>query len=405
MQYENTRKPIREIASELGVDALIESSVFRAGDSVEMEVRLVDGGTQQYVAEPITRGGQLRDVMSLYRSLSSAIATEIRAALTPQAEAHLSSTRPVNPQVYDAYLKGQFHWQRMTGTDLDQALEYFQQALLLDSTYAPAHAGIALVWWMGGSTGNREAVAQASIAAREALALDSTLAEVQHAVAMVRTYLEWDWEGGEAAFRKAIEINPNYPDARAFYWGLLDIMGRREEGRAQMERALALDPFNPLFRAMNGIRLLTERRYADAIEELQAAERMGHPLATNLANAYHLTGNYDEALAQLRRSFAGDQELEEALDRGYAEGGYRAALLRCAETLAARPEAAEHLSLDVAYLYAWAGEKERTLEWLELAYQARCSGLPPALSQSADFDLVRDDPRFRDLRRWMNLPY
>jgi adenylate cyclase len=400
LQYENTQKPIRDIAAELGVDALIEPSVFRAADTVEIEARLVDGMTEQYVGDPMVRRGEFRNVVTLYRELTGAIAAEIQASLTPQAEAFLASARPVDPQVQDAYLKGQFHWQRLTETDLDQAFEYFQQALSLDSTYAPAQAGIALVWWMRGAT------AQANAAAQRALALDSTLAEVQHAVGMIRTYLEWDWVGGEAAFRKAIEINPNYADARAFYWGLLGIMGRGEEAQAQIERALALDPFNALFRGMHGVGLLHEGRYAEAIEELEAAERMGHPLPLlSLTSVYHLTGNYDEALVQLRMWYPGDQELDEALDRGYAEGGYRTALLRYAETLAARPDAAQEYSLDLAFIYAWAGDKERTLEWLELAYQARNGSLPASLSRTQrDFELVHDDPRYHDLRRRMGLP-
>ena len=135
MRYENTQMLAREIAQELGVDALVEASVFRAGDSVEIEVRLVDGTTQQAVADPIVRRSDLRDIERLYRGLTAAIAAEIRVALTPQAEAFLASARPVNPQAYEAYLRGMSQWQRMT--NLDRALAYFQQALSLDSTYAP----------------------------------------------------------------------------------------------------------------------------------------------------------------------------------------------------------------------------------------------------------------------------
>jgi TolB-like protein len=396
LQYENTQKPIRDIAAELGVDALIESSVFRAGDSVEMQVHLVDGRTQQYVAEPITRGGQLRDVMLLYRNLSSAIAAEIHAALTPEAEAHLASARPVNPQAYEAYLRGVSQWH---ATRIDLALEYFQQALSLDSTYAPAQAGIALVWWFGGAR------AQAGAAAQQALALDSTLAEVQHAVALIQVWLEWDWEAGEAAFRKAIEINPNYADTRAFYAAFLYIMERQEEGRAHMERALELDPLNLFFRAMNGLMLCWELRYAEGVEELEAVLRIepDHTVAiANLVDPYHLNGNYDEALAMVRRMHPGDQGLQEALYRGYAEGGYRAAWLRYAETLAARTEAA--VPVEVALAYAWAGDKERTLEWLELAYQAHDIILPANLPAAGLGPVPGDDPRYQALRRRMKLP-
>jgi len=408
MQYENMQTPIREIAQQLSVDALVEAAVFRAGDSVEIEVKLVDGRTQQYVAEPITRGGQLRDVMSVYRTLSSAIAAEINAALTPQAQARLASAQPVNPQAYEAYLMAWSHAERGTAAALDQALEYFERALTLDSTYAPAEAGIACVWFGRGQLAlatPREWVAHASEAYRKALALDSTLAEVQSAAGLIRIWGEWDWEGGEAAFRKAIELNPNYPDARAPYAAFLAIMERPEEARAQIDRALELDPLNPVSRIMNAAILNYGRRYAESIEELEALLRMVPDYLVaigNLGIAYHGNGDYEKALAMQRRLFPGDQELHEALDRGYAEGGYRTAMLRCAEALAARPEAVEQLSMEIAEAYARAGEKDRTLEWLELAYQAHAGNLLTA--NHPVFELVHDEPRYLDLRRRMNLP-
>jgi tetratricopeptide (TPR) repeat protein len=287
-------------------------------------------------------------------------------------------------------------------------LEYYQQALLLDSTYALAQASIAEAWVYRAAMGwvtQREAAPHANAAARRALALDSTLAEVQYAVGTVRHFLEWDWEGGEAAFRKAIEINPNDAGIRAFYALHLSTMERPDEARAQMDRALALDLYNPGVRTLNANLLCDDRRFAECIEEYEAALRIEPDYTTaqfNLAGAYHANGDYDEALAQLRMRFPGDQELDEALDRGYAEGGYRTALLRYAETLAARTEAADQLSLDVAFIYAWAGDKERTLDWYERAYQAHVAALPMNLLLTAHPEL-HDDPRFHDLRRRVGL--
>jgi TolB-like protein/Tfp pilus assembly protein PilF len=409
LQYENTQKPIREIASELGVDALIEPSVMRAGDSVEIEVSLVDGTTQQYVADPIVRRSTLRDVERLYRGLTAAIAAEIRVALTPQAEAHLASARPVNPQAYEAYLMGWSHAERGTAAALEQAREYFERALTLDSTYAPAQAAIAWIWFGRGQlrlATPREWVTHGGEAYRKALALASTLAEVHYAAALVRAYQEWDWEGGEAAFRKAIEINPNYPDARAPYAAFLAIMERPEEARAQIDRALELDPLNVVSRIMNANVLSYERRYAESIEELEALLRIVPDYYTViglLGDVYHANGDYEKALAMQGRLFPGDQEIEEAIDRGYAEGGYRTAMQRCAETLAARPDAAERLSMDVAFAYARAGDKERTLKWLELAYQALAGNLLTA--NAPIFELVHDDPRYQALRQRMGLPH
>jgi tetratricopeptide (TPR) repeat protein len=199
-------------------------------------------------------------------------------------------------------------------------------------------------------------------------------------------------------------------------------MERPEEARAQIERALELDPFNPLFRTFNGGLLWTERRYAEAIEELEAVLRIqpDHLVAIrDLVDAYRSSGNYDEALAQIRRQIRrelrGDQEfpeveefaeaLEEALDRGYAEGGYQAALLRYAETIPARWERGEPVAhVFAAKAFAMAGDKERTLEWLEIAYEAHDIMLPGSLSASGFGSVPGDDPRYQDLRRRMNLP-
>jgi TolB-like protein/tRNA A-37 threonylcarbamoyl transferase component Bud32/Flp pilus assembly protein TadD len=406
MRYRDSQMTPREIAAEMDVDAVLESFVLWRGDSVAIDVRLTDGHTEESLWSH-SYDEDARNVLLLYRQVTGAVADEIHAELTPQAEAHLASARPVNPQAYEAYLKGMFHAQRFTPTDLDQALEYFRQASMLDSTYALAQAGIAIVWMNRASmelTTPREAEEQASVAVQQAMALDSTIAEVQYVAAGVRHWLEWDWAGAEAAYLRAIEINPKYPAGRG-YAILLTWLGRPDEARTQVERVLELDPFNALYRALNGRLLCYEGRYAQAIEELQAALRIqpDNPVAYGgLAWAYHMTGNYEEALALIRRLFPGGQELDEAIDRGYAEGGYRAALRRYAETLATRPGAAQRLPWTVANIYAWAGEKERALEWLEFAYQAHALNLPAF--NSDDFDLVHDDPRYYDLRRRMNLP-
>jgi len=268
MQYQDTKKSVRQIASELGANALAEPSVFRAGDDVEIEIRLVDGSTEEYLADPIGRSAELGNVVKLYREITKAIATEIHATLTPEAESVLASAAPVNPEAYEAYLRGQFHCWRLTPADLDHAMEYFQRALSLDPTYAPAQAGIAWVWFGRGGFGAvppKEAAKHGRDAYKKALSLDSTLAEVQYAAALIKTWHEWDWEGAEDAFRKAIEINPNFPDASMSYAAFLAQTRRTREARPLMERALELDPANPMVRMMNGFRLMYERRFAEGI--------------------------------------------------------------------------------------------------------------------------------------------
>jgi TolB-like protein/Tfp pilus assembly protein PilF len=410
LQYENVQKPIREIAQELDVDALVEAAVLRVGDSVEIEVKLVDGTTQQYVADPIMRRSDLRDIERLYRGLTAAIATEINTALTPQADARLASAREVDPQAYDDYLRGMFHFARLMPGDFDAALGYFERALERDSTYALAYAGIAWVWIgraqgfaQGGFESIRQAQAQASAAVRKALTLDSTLAEVQFAAGAFRAFHEWDWTGGEAAFRKAIQINPNDPTTRAGYSHLLYVTGRPTEGRAQIDRALALDSADGFCRAFSGMAYLFERRYDDAVVELNRALELGNGAGMNVVDVLYLKGAHAEALTALREFWAGDQELLDAVNQGYAEGGYRGAMHYAADVWASRPPTFMGSTFMAAAWYALAGDRERTLDWLERAYEVHDPNIPYARVDPG-FDLVRDDPRFKDLLRRVGLP-
>jgi tetratricopeptide (TPR) repeat protein len=391
------------------VDGLIEGSVMRAGDSVEIAVRLIDGRTE--VARwQHTYPGDLRSIFALYHGLTRTIAEEVQIALSPTAVARLASARTVDPQAYDDYLKGQFHWRRLNPGDLDQALEYFQRALRQDSTYALAWAGIAWVWTVraqgfaqGGFESIREAQAQASAAAQKALALDSTLAEVQFIAATVRAFHEWDWTGANAAYRKAIQINPNDPVTRAMWSHFLYVTGRPAEGRAQIDSAVALDSNDGLCRGFNGVDYMFERRYDEAITELRKALELGNGLGYSLVDALYLKGARAEALAALREFWAGDQELLEAVNRGYAVGGYDAALLRGADVWASRPPTFWSSTFMAASWYALAGDRERTLEWLERAYEEHDPSLF-YIGVFPDFDLVRDDPRFVDLLGRMGLP-
>lgn len=410
MRYQDTQMTVREIADELGVGAVIEGSVFWMGDSVGIDARLVDGGTEESLWSH-SYGGDVRDVLTLYRDLARAIADEIQLALTPQAAARLAGARPVNPKAYEAYLKGQVYWDKLTPADLETALQYFELARKIDPNYALAYVGIGAVW-VGrqqiGLAPSHEALPRAKAAVEKALELDSTLAEVHHWSALIRTWGDWDWEGGETAFLRAIAINPNYPDVRAFYADFLMMMKRPEEAMAQIERALELDPFNPMFQTFYGMDLLFVRRYDEAIAQFRNTLRTvpNHVRAhLGLYHAFHQKQMYAEALAETKAFFAavGDREVVEALERGYAEAGYARAMSLAAETLAARSRTTFVAPHSVSTLYALAGENDQALEWLERGYEERDPNMP-YLSVERYLDSLRDDPRFQNLLRRMNLP-
>jgi len=410
LKYQNTGMQIREIAQELGVDALIQPSVMRAGDSVEIEVSLVDGTTQQYVADPIIRRGDLRDVERLYRGLTAAIATEIHATLAPQAEAFLASARPVNPQAYEAYLKGQFHSDKYTPQDLEMALHYYQTALEIDPDYALAYVGIAYVWQdraQFGMVPSNEALPRVRTALARALELDSTLVEAQADPAM-KTWLEWDWEAAETAFLRLIEFNPNDPGTRSTYSHFLLITKRPTEALEQSELAIEADPFGEGIQAWHAMVLYMVRRYDDAIAQCQRLLRMSPNNGLALSGlwlVYEAKGMYDESLAAAQSFFSvlGYTQAEEALASGYAEGGYRGAMRHLGDTLATVRNVTYVLPTDIALAHALAGENSRALDWLEQGFEERDPGMP-YLGAVPIYDPLREDPRFQDLVRRMGLP-
>jgi tetratricopeptide (TPR) repeat protein len=353
----------------------------------------------------------MTDVLVMYKEMARAIADKIQVKLTPQEETILASTPQVNPEAYKAYTKGKFHYYKLNPQDLELALRYFELAREKDPNSALAYAGIASVWvglQQQGEVSSSEAGPKAKAAAMKALELDDTLAEVHNVLAGIKAWTDWDWEGAEKAFRRAIELNPNYPEARPGYSHLLFTMRRPEEAMAQLERALELDPFNVHFRDLYAMGLNIARRYDEAIalarETLRTAPNNLQVMST-LKSAYHHKGMYEEALEIWKRYYAtrGDREAEEALARGYAEAGYSGALSRLAEMMIKRSRTSFVTPWRIGTLYTRAGKNDKALEWLEKAYEAHDPNMP-YISVDPIFDVLIDDSRFQDLLRRMNFP-
>lgn len=252
-----------------------------------------------------------------------------------------------------------------------------------------------------------EAGPTARAAARKAIELDSTVAETHDILARVKTWVEWDWAGAEAEFRRAIELNPDYPDARVLYAFFLSAMNRPEEALPEIQRALALDPFNSFFQTFYGWSLICARHYDDAIVQFRNAIRTSpNPSAlTGLWYGFHQKRMYEDALVEAKKLFAaqGDGEVEKALTRGYAEAGYERAMNLAAETLSARSRSAHVAPGLIATLYDHAGRSDLALEWLEKAFDERSTGMV-ILAVEPFSDAVRNDSRLQELLRRMNLP-
>src|SRR5947207_1440858 len=269
MLYKNVRKPLSEIARELEVDAIVEGTVLRAGHRVRITAQLIDPMKESHLwAESYER--HLRDILDLQAEVAQAIAREIQVKLTPQEQAQFAQSRPVNPEAYEAYLKGRYHWNRRSREGLPKGVQYFQEAIAKDAGYAAAYAGLADCL-SGLSNYNfvapDEGCGKAKKLALQALELDPSLAEAHTSLAWVHTWYDYDFTAAEREFERSLELNPRYATAHQFFGFYLGMMGRYEEAYTEAKPAIRLDPLSSVFQWSLGFVYWMERRYDQAIEQ------------------------------------------------------------------------------------------------------------------------------------------
>jgi serine/threonine-protein kinase len=417
MRYKKGDTPIDEIGRELGVDYVLEGGAQLEAGRIRISAELIHVEDQvQLWADSYER--ELSGILALQSDVARQVAGALALKLLPAERTRLTSDRTVNPEAYDAYLKGSYHWQKLTPTDIDTAERYFELALEKDPSYEPAFEGQAWVWaarQQMGITAPGEAGPKAKAAAERAIALDDSAAGAHQALAVVRSWTEWDWAGAEPEWRRALELDPNSASTHAYYAHFLANLGRADEAAPHAERALELDPFNALFHAMYGVVLQYQRRWDESVAAARTALSLqpDMPVAHGvLQDAYIAEGMRDEQLADQRERIARDPERVAAFEQGLAEGGYEGAQRRIADLLAARYEKARgipdagartvFMPVWIAWRYLDAGDPERAIDWLEVAYEAHDPSLPYVGSPS--WDALRADPRFRALLRRIGLP-
>ncbi len=409
MQFKDVKKPLPEIAQALGVDGILEGSVQRSGDRVRITAQLIRAATDTHLwAESYER--DTRDVLTLQAEVAQAVARAINVALTPEESTHLARARPVNPEAYEAYLKGQSHWYWLSREHLDIALEYFELALQKDPACALAYVGVGNVWMVrsdNGSMAPGEAIPKAKAAIAKALALDDTLSEAHIALANIVGPYDHDWSAAEREFRRGIELNPNRADGHFMYADFLISMKRTDEWNTEIRKTLELDPFNPFFQCFYGWHLVYLQKYDEAIAQFRKVLATVPDFSSahmGLWGAFYKKGMNEEALAEASRFFAvlHDREVVDALTRGYKEGGYAQAMHRGAEVLAERSRRTHVPAVRIARLYAHAGDKDEVLRWLYKAYDEKETPLSH-LGVAWDWDSLRNDSRFQDLLRRVGL--
>ena len=406
-RYKNAETSIAQVGRELGVDYVLKGSVRRGADLVRVAAELVRVSDQAQIwADDFER--EPSGILTLQSQLARSVAKALAVKLLPAEEARLAIVRTINPEAYDAYLKGILLWKRLKPADLDAAQRFFEQALEKDPAYAPAFAGLSLVWltrqFPTRSAPASEAGPKAKAAALQAIALDDDSAEAHEALAGFLSWSAWDWVGAEREWKRALELNPNSAFAHAYYSHFLAIMGRTDEALPHMERAIQLDPFNALYHMMHSVVLLYMRRYDEALDAARRTGSLDPTMGLGIFQyVYIIKGMRDEQLADQRLRIARDPERLAAFERGLAEGGYEGAQRAIADVLAARYEKGEYDdAIGIARRYLDAGDKDRAADWLDKAYEDRDPGL--AYIGRPEWDALRSHPRFQDLLRRIGLP-
>ena len=399
---------------ELGVRSVLTGRILQRGDSLTISTELLDvRDNKQLWGEQYHE--KTSDLLSIQREIAKEITGNLRLKLSGPEQSRLAKHYTENAEAYQLYLKGRFYWNKRTEEGVRKGIEYFQQAIEKDPTYALAYTGIADCYSLEtlhidvGSLSPSEAAPKAKAAAMKALELDDTLAEAHTSLAFIKLNFDWDWTGAEREFKRAIELNPNYSNGHHWYSHYLMAMGRIEESLAESKRALELDPLSLITNVHLGWHYLNAHQYDLAIEQLSKALEMdpnfgvGH-WYLGLADAQK--ERYSEAENELRKAkeLLKDSMATEA-DTGYvyAVSGKKDQALKVIDELKELSKRRYVSSYHVAMIYLALKEKDQAFEWLENAYRER-SDLLVYLKVEPRLESVRSDQRFADLVRRVGLP-
>jgi TolB-like protein/DNA-binding winged helix-turn-helix (wHTH) protein/Tfp pilus assembly protein PilF len=408
--YKGTHKTIPEIARELNVDAVVEGSVGRSANKVRIRAQLIRAMPEEHLwAESYER--DLPDVLALQRDVAKAIASEIKVHLTPQERQHLANARPINPDAYNAFLLGDYHSSKRNPAAMDKGIQYFQEAIRIDPSYAQAYAGLANAYierdiW--GGLGVGKSADQVRAATLKALELDGELAEAHALLGQIHFQYDWDWQSTEAEYKRAIQLNPNLAASYVRYAYFLQAMSRHTEALAAAHHAVELDPLSASNISDEGRILYRARQYENAVARYQRALELdpGYlPALGRIAEAYEQLGKFDQALAYVERlqRTASDRRLGlRPLARIYARMGKQREALEILRTIE-KNGAPGGDEFALAAIYSALGDRDHAIAALEKGVQAR--SLLPFVFVDPQLDPLRSDPRYSDLLQRMGLPH
>jgi len=402
MAYKRTDKSVFQIGQELGVDYVLEGSVRREADRTRVTAQLIRVRDQIHLwAENFDRPSQ--SILDIHGEVGAAIAAHVQLELTPEGERHLRSQRPVSREAYDHYLHGRYHWARLTPPELLKAAEYFRKATQCDPEYALAYSGLAdtLSAAITSEIPAKDVFPEAKAAIALALALDPESAEAHNADATIKFWFDWDFEGAEAAARKAISLNSNYFLAHLYLAHVLSNVGRHDEALQAIQQARVLDPFSLITNTMYGQFLYHAGQLEASTQQFRATLDMEWRFWIAhicLAKSYEQQGMYSEALAACDAAgefSGGNSEALSLAGYVYAVSGERARAEAKIQQLLEQRAKRYVPPYSVALVFAGLGETETALQWLEQAFEDRDVHMPFLLDHK--WNGLRSKKQFRQM--------
>jgi serine/threonine protein kinase/Flp pilus assembly protein TadD len=411
MRYKGKETDVKTIASELGVSAVMTGRIAQRGDSLTISVELVDVRNNKLLwGEQYDR--KMSDLLATQREIASTIAEKLQVRLSGGDDKGITKRYTNDNEAYQLYLKGRFYWNKRTGEGIKKAIELLTAATEKDPNFALAYAALADCYVISSNyTGARpaETMPQAKAYAKKSIELDGTLAEPHAALAMVTWYFEWDKNGAEREFKKAIELNPNYPTAHHWYSRFLRGVGRQDEAFSEIKRAAELDPLSLIF--LNNIAEIYLDR-GDLNASFNTCQRMNE-LDPGFWSAHSVLGI---VFAKQGRFAEAKAEALKAVELSNRSGG-SLALLGYVHARSGRRDEAQSVitelekkfaektadARDLAIVYAGLNDKDKAFEWLEKAYQYRSFQLGNLRLEPLLIEALSGDPRWADLFRRIGL--
>lgn len=412
LHYKGRQADAAQIGKELGVSAILLGRITKRGDSLTISAELVDVRKNKLLWGEHYES-KMSDLLATQREIAREIVENLKLKVSGE-EKGIAKHYTESNEAYQFYLRGRFYWNKRTEEGMQKALESFQQAIEKDPGFALAYSGLADTYALlgaseaSGGQSPTEAMPRAKSAALKALEIDDTLAEPYVSLAHVNYYYDRDWAAAERRYKRAIELNPNYPTAHQWYAVYLMSAGRFEEALAETRRALELDPLSLPINMTLGWVLLNARQYDQSAEQLRKTLEMDRTFVLahhRLGVVYELQGKYNEAIAEFNQVVnlsAGKPLGLASLGRAYALSGKRAEAQKLLAELQELSKQRYVSPVSIALIYAALGDKVQSFAWLEKADTAHDANLT-RLKVDPRFDSLRSDPRFTDLMRRVGL--